>query len=109
MKRIIFLAAFALSTAAHADQWTGQDKLKHIAAGAAISSEITVVSGSETVGFCEGVGAGARKEFLDAGGTGQASFKDFAATALGAYVGAKIGGLVITPKGVSYSVKLNLF
>lgn len=110
MKKPLASLLLCCATLAHAsDDWTGQDKVKHIAAGAAVASAFTVIGGSETVGFWVGVGVGAGKEFLDAGGMGQASVKDFAATAFGAYIGAKIGGLVITPNGVSYTMKLNLF
>lgn len=65
---------------------------------------------SELYGFLAGASVGAAKEIYDMRSKGHtASFKDFAATAAGAFIGAKIGGLVITPNSVTYSVSANFF
>lgn len=88
-----------------ADDWTGQDKAKHFAAGAVIASVITVVTVKPLVGFATGCLAGAVKEARDR----VASGKDFAVTCLGAALGAVGTNWMIQRSGretvVSYNIQ----
>lgn len=61
MKHIaaIIFALYAVS--AHADEWTGQDKAKHVAVGADIATAVTVATDSELYGFLAGASVGAAK------------------------------------------------
>ena len=95
----IILAVFAIPS--YADDWTGTDKNKHFVAGAVIASVTTVATRSEGIGFLAGTAAGLAKEIYDGR---RASTKDFIVTAAGAYVGAKIANVIITPNSISYSI-----
>ena len=102
-KKFVMIGALALATSAHADSWTGADKGKHLMAGAAIASLTTVMSQSEMTGFLIGAAAGVGKEVWDGK---NASAKDLAVTLVGAYIGAKVGGLLITPYSITYSLRV---
>jgi uncharacterized protein YfiM (DUF2279 family) len=97
------LAAAALSTA-HADAWTGPDKTMHFGIGAAIGSAGTLIFKNPNAGLVLGVAAGAAKEAYDAQhrDAHTVSAKDFAVTALGAFLGSKATGWAITPRRVTY-------
>ena len=83
-----------------ADDWTGPDKTKHVAVSAAIASTVTMATGSENTGFAVALGVGLAKEVWDSKHAGhEASIKDLAADALGAYVGSKFGGWMIAKTG----------
>lgn len=112
MKSIITAMILAASIgAAHADEWTGPDKVKHAIAGAAVGGITTLVSDRASWGCAASVVVGAGKEAYDAMHPDKhtASFKDFAVTSLAGCATAGIAGLVITPRSVTYSVALNLF
>jgi uncharacterized protein YfiM (DUF2279 family) len=109
MKNIIALSiAFAVTTA-QADEWTGPDKTIHFVGGAAIAAAVTAATRDEWKGFAAGTALGLAKEAYDATGRGQVSGKDFVVTMLGAYVGAKGTGWVITRNSVVYTRRINIF
>lgn len=85
------------------DNWTGQDKTKHFAAGAAIGSAGTLVFKDPDKGFLLGVAVGALKEVRDSRGHGTCSLQDFGVTALGAAAGAYGTAWVITPRFIGYT------
>ena len=99
MKQLIAALIAGLAIPASActarDSWRGPDKTQHAAIGAGISWIGTLHTGSPWQGFAWGVAAGAVKEALDATGAGTCSLQDFAVTALGAGVGAALGGVYV--------------
>jgi uncharacterized protein YfiM (DUF2279 family) len=109
MKHIIALTLALAATTAHADEWTGKDKQLHFVGGAAIAAAVTAATRDEWAGFAAGTASGLLKEVYDATGRGQVSGKDFAVTMLGAYVGAKGTGWVITRNSVVYTRRINIF
>lgn len=106
---LVTLTIVCTSNFTYADDWTGRDKQKHLLAGAAVASILTLHTKNESVGFVAGASIGIAKELYDASGKGDPSFKDLAVTALGAYIGAKTTGLFFIPKKkgveVAYSAK----
>lgn len=103
------LALSLLCTAAHADEWTGKDKQLHFVGGVAVAAAVTAATGDEWKGFIASTAVGFAKEVYDSTGRGQVSGKDFAVTALGAFVGAKFTGWALGPNYVKYTVKMNIF
>jgi uncharacterized protein YfiM (DUF2279 family) len=103
-KKTILAALLTISFGVAAEDWTGPDKQLHFAAGAAIAGAITFATRSPTTGFWVGTAAGLAKELYDSTGRGHTSAKDFAVTALGAYIGSQAAGWVITPRSITYSV-----
>lgn len=101
MKRLIITAALtAFATVAGAtDSWTGKDKAAHAGGSSALSAGVTAVAGNEFVGIAAALLVGAAKEGYDSKHPDKhtASWKDFAADAAGALIGAKLGGVVIAP------------
>ena len=103
MRKFIFTALAAILMAGNAvagcranDQWTGPDKRDHLVAGTLIATVATMHTASPFAGFLVGTGAGLAKEMLDATGNGDCTLQDFVATAVGAGVGAYLGGWVVT-------------
>jgi uncharacterized protein YfiM (DUF2279 family) len=92
-----------------ADEWTGKDKQLHFVGGAAIAAAVTAATRDEWAGFAAGTASGLLKEVYDSTGRGQVSGKDFAVTALGALIGAKGAGWVITRNSVVYTRRINIF
>ena len=75
-----------------ADEWTGQDKALHFGAGLVIASVVSIAAENEATGFWTAVAVGASKELWDSKQPDhEASFKDFAWSAVGAYLGARWG------------------
>jgi len=113
--RFNFLYAIALlqlllvaPNIALADSWTGQDKLDHFASTLLISTAVSVATESETLGFWSAVAVGGAKELWDRNRTGHvASVKDFTWDVVGAYVGSKFGGWVVTRTNGSTVVSLS--
>lgn len=102
---VIFAALVASAQAARADEWTGQDKQMHFAAGAVIAAAGSVAYGQRT-GFLIGTAAGVAKELVDSQRTGHVvSAKDALATAAGAWVGSYVPGLVLGRRFVGIRVK----
>lgn len=97
------LCTALLCTTAAADEWTGRDKELHFAGGAAIAAAVTLATADQNTGFLVGVGVGVAKEVYDATGHGTPSGKDLIVTILGAYIGSRAAGWVITPRSVSYN------
>jgi len=109
-KRLILIAAFLASAACQAhDSWTTEDKRAHFALMAGVAAAgTTVAQGNEWAGFGAAVLLGAAKEGYDAFHRPKhdPSWKDFGADVAGAYVGAKVGGLIIMPKGHGFTLSL---
>jgi hypothetical protein len=112
MKKLLIVAAVALSFGAHAkcltrDKWTGNDKNMHFVAGAFIGAGATAQFRDPLAGVAAGVAIGALKELSDSDGSGTCSLQDLIATAIGAAVGAYGSAWLIAPtRGgltVSYS------
>lgn len=104
----ISVASAALIVAtepAQAESWTGKDKGQHALVGAALGSLGTAASQSPTVGCLLGAGVGLAKEAYDAQHPDKhtASGKDFLVTAAAACLAAKVTGLLISPRGVSFT------
>ena len=100
MKPLLAIIIAASAASAHArcisnDSWRGYDKNQHLAIGAVIGMAGTLQSGNKWHGFAWGTGIGALKELADSGGMGTCSLQDFAVTALGAAIGAQLGGVVL--------------
>jgi len=89
-----------------ADSWTSKDKGGHALAGAAIASAVAAATASDRAGLLAGVAAGMGKELADMHSPGHTpSWKDVAATALGAAAAVQLRGLCITPTGISWSAR----
>lgn len=100
MRNALVLSLILVSPLARAeDSWTGPDKVKHFALGAAVAAGGTAIAESQSlklstakwVGFGLGCAAGVAKEAIDPVVSG----KDIAITCLGAYLGAQGAGWVI--------------
>lgn len=99
-----FLAALLLSSAsmAHADDWRGPDKAKHLQVSFAAGLLASLPTNDAGKAFALAMAPGLLKELHDArrGGSGF-SGKDLAADALGAGLGVAVGRslrLRVTPK-----------
>lgn len=111
-KHICFAAAAAcLATGAHArcsttDAWTGPDKVKHVAAGAAIAAAGTLYFKEPFKGFLLGAAAGVALEAASAAtGKGVCTVQDAAMTALGAAAGAYGTAWIVLPRFIGYSAR----
>lgn len=95
------LAALILTVSmgsSRADEWTGPDKERHALAGALVGAGATLVFKNELHGVLAAAAVGAGKELWDATSKrGHPSFKDFAVTALGGVIGARVSGLLVLP------------
>lgn len=98
---VVFVAAFC--NRAQADEWTGPDKPKHFAASAVMAAAVAAAGYSEREAFAASLAVGLAKELHDSrrGGTGF-SGKDMAWNAAGAYLGAKLPGLIVGPGFVGW-------
>lgn len=111
MKRIAAAVIVALlSFAAWAgpctarDAWTGPDKTKHFAVGAAIGSAGVLVFENPHHAFLAGVAVGALKEAVDRRSANHTcSLQDFAVTSLGAAAGAYGTAWIVSPGFVGYA------
>jgi uncharacterized protein YfiM (DUF2279 family) len=102
MKVITSIILAACCATAHADEWTGQDKDKHLIAGLAISAAVSAAT-KPRYGIAAGCAVGVAKEVADRYTPGRhVSAKDAAVTCLGAAVGAYIPGLILSPRGIGY-------
>lgn len=104
------MAALLTGSPAHAqDTWTGPDKIKHAAVSAALGAGASLIVESEAQAVGLALLPGLAKELHDArpGGTGF-SAKDMAANAIGAYLGVKLGGLIIRPNFIGLHRRVNL-
>lgn len=108
MKTAILALSLCCSTAM-ADDWTGKDKELHFIGGAAIAAAVTAATGDEWKGFLAGAAVGVAKEIADEHRYGGASGKDAVVTALGALLGAKAAGWALTPNGVTFTRRINIF
>jgi uncharacterized protein YfiM (DUF2279 family) len=96
MKRLVALL-LALSSYAHADSWTSEDKAYHLVGGAVIGAAVTLQTESKMYGFMAGTAVGLLKEISDRRTTGFSS-KDLIVTSIGAALGAQAGGWMITAR-----------
>ncbi len=91
------------------DAWKGPDKTKHILAGAAVGSSITLLTDKPVYGVLATAVVAAGKEANDRRGYGTCSFQDFAVT-MAAGIAASYGTkLIILPLKdgamISYTTK----
>lgn len=88
----------------------GSDKPKHFAVSAAVAAGARAYGLNKWQAFGASMTVGVLKEVYDSrsGGSGF-SKDDLAADFLGAVSGTVLGGLVITPNKISYSVQTNIF
>jgi len=107
MMRYLIPLLMLIALDARADEWTGQDKTQHLQVGALISAFTVQATGSDRLGMVAGCVAGAAKEFYDTQNRAihTPSFKDFAVTCLGAYVGSRTSGFTFTNTSISYIVR----
>lgn len=107
MKKIMVAACAALSIAAHADTWTGQDKAKHLGVSAAIGAVTGTAIEHKGWAFAAAMLPGIAKEAYDMKhpATHTASWRDMAANAAGAALGVYLGGVVIRPHFVGYQTE----
>lgn len=106
----VLLAVVALSAQAGPctthDAWTGPDKTKHFAVGAAIGSGVTLFTKKPEYGFWAGAFVGLGKEVYDRrSAVHTCSLQDFAVTAAGAAAGAYGTAWLIIPqrRGVQFA------
>ena len=103
VKLIPIIAIFACMSA-QADSWTGKDKVLHLTGGAALGAAVLAATKSEGYALAAGCGAGVVKEVWDAKRQNHTpSVKDAAVTCVGAYIGIKASGVVLTARGINYS------
>lgn len=104
-----FCALFIFPMYAHADDWTGQDKLNHMALSASVS-KLTTQTHSTAQGIALALLPGMAKELSDLSGSGTSSLKDMSANIVGALIGAALPKnymiLPIAPMGVINGVFL---
>lgn len=87
------------------ERWTDPDKQIHFGLTAAGSAVCTIATGQADPCLWAGVAVAAAKEVYDAQHRDKhtPSVRDFLAGAAGAYVGAKFGGWIITPRSITYN------
>lgn len=86
------------------DAWTGPDKTKHFAVGAAIGSAGVLAFENPHHAFLAGVAVGALKEVVDRRSVNHTcSLQDFAVTSLGAAAGAYGTAWIVGPGFVGYA------
>lgn len=76
------------------DRWQGSDKDAHAVAGLVIGTAATLHFRSRWAGFATGAAVGVLKELGDTQGS-SCSLQDAAITALGAALGAQLGGFAL--------------
>lgn len=103
---IVIAAALLCGPAFAQDSWTGPDKQKHFAfsfgfgfVARGVFPELTAPQ-AIAVGMIPGI----VKELADSGNGGKFSGKDLAWDLAGAAAGVYIGGLVIGPRSIRYSM-----
>jgi len=116
MKRnVLTIFLFSCMLNAYAgDRWDAQDKAKHASISTLIAGAVTVVQRDELQGFLAATAVGVAKEAYDYDHRNErkanhrskhtASWKDFGADLVGAYLGAKLGGLSIMPEGKGLTI-----
>lgn len=103
------LALALLCAPAIADEWHGKDKQLHLVGGAAIAAAVTAGTRNEWHGFLAGTASGLLKEVYDSTGRGHVSAKDAAVTAIGALIGARFTGWVLSGNRLTYTRRINIF
>ncbi len=114
MNRARILAIAAALAALHGSKaqavdtsWDSTRHLEHFGGSALIAGVATKLAGSEQDGAWIAFGIGASKEVIDHFTPGAAcTLKSLAMDAAGAYIGAKVAGLVIEPRPHGFSLVL---
>lgn len=103
---VMLLTLASVASASEGDSWTGADKAKHAALSTAGAAAVTIATGSRGWGFGACAAAGAVKEAWDARTPGHTpSLRDFGADLAGCALGAYLGGVVITPRSITYRLE----
>lgn len=103
---VMLLTLASVSHASTGDSWGGADKAKHAALSSVGAAAVTIGTGSRAWGFGACAAAGAVKEAWDARHPGHmASWRDFGADLAGCALGAYLGGVVITPRSITYRME----
>ena len=106
VKHKLFLIAALTASPVFAESYAFEaDKQKHFAVGAGIAALATVIAQDRAVGVGAAVVAGVAKELYDRKHGGRFSTADVLWTVGGGVAGAYVGGLIITPRSISYSWK----
>lgn len=100
----LIIAFFAASPAFAESFAFEQDKRQHFAVGMAVSTLATVIAKDRAVGIGAAAMVGVAKELYDRRHHGIFSKADLAWGIAGGFAGAYIGGLIITPRSVTYSM-----
>lgn len=87
------------------DSWTGPDKAKHFAVGAALGSAGVLAFNKPRQAFIFAASVGLAKELYDSRGNGTCSAQDFAMTALGAAAGAYGTAWIVTPRFIGFAAR----
>ncbi len=98
------VAAFSFTTATlAADEWSGSDKIKHVAVSAALGTASAMHFEDKWVAFGVAMIPGVLKEVADSTRkNNHFSGKDLVADALGAALGVQLGNWIVTTRGVGY-------
>jgi putative lipoprotein len=89
------------------DQWSGKDKQMHFGASFALGVAARQLSpDNKFAAFGMAMAPGLIKEIFDSQQDGNKfSAKDMAANALGAYIGVRVGGLILRRNHVTYTME----
>lgn len=103
MKRLFAILILALALPALAgspdDKWTGPDKKLHLGVSAILGfAAINQFPNEPVKAWALAMVPGVIKEASDP----RWSWKDIVVDGVGAYLGVKLGGCIITPRGISY-------
>jgi putative lipoprotein len=105
--RILFAVALLLCHigAQAQDTWSGKDKQLHFGVSLALGAAARQLApNNELAAFGAAMVPGLVKELIDKSQEGNHfSAKDLVANALGAYVGVKVGGLLIQHNRITYT------
>ena len=80
-----------------------RDKQKHFSVGGALAGLVTVATNHRALGVGAAALAGVAKELYDRSHGGPFSTADVLWTVGGGLAGAYVGGLIITPRSITYS------
>ena len=82
-----------------------QDKQKHFVGGGALAGLTTIITKDPAIGIGVAATAGILKELYDRKHGGRFSTADVLWTVAGGVAGAYVGGLIITPRSITYNWK----
>ena len=81
-----------------------QDKQKHFVGGGVLAGLTTIITKDPVIGIGVAATAGILKELYDRKHGGRFSTADVVWTVAGGVAGAYVGGLIITPRSITYSM-----